>query len=287
MVALANGGFVIADPDRALLWLVSANLGSVRQVALLPGDEPGRVVESGGHAYVVLRRADQLAELDVAAGTVRRLETCHLPRGLAARAGQLVVACLSGELETLDPATGTRTPLPTSVPLSDLRDVVVDGDALVVTELRSGSVRSIAADGSVTMLSTPVIPGFEPHVAWRAVGRPSGGALVVRQQHRATTLPPAAGCASYGESADTGVGSGGGSGGVVRAEALSISGMTAVVTALTGNFPAVVLPVDLAVSPSGRVAILSAGTGSMVLLSLGARRDVRQRADLLEYLKTR
>ncbi len=276
MAALKGGGLVIADPDRALAWVVSANLASVRQISLKPGDEPGRVVESAdGHVYVVLRRADQLAELDLAEGTVRRLETCHLPRGLAVREGKLVVACLSGELETLDPATGARTPVVTNTGFSDLRDVVVDGDALLVTEFRSGALRSIAADGVVTTLAATPTTGFTPHVAWRAVPRPSGGALVVRQQHRSSQLPAPTACVPYyGPQQSGSFGGGSGStGGVVRSEALTISGSTAVVTPL-GGAQSVVLPVDVAVSPSGRVAVISAGTGAVVLLQLGGRLDV-------------
>ena len=278
MAALKNGSVVIADPDRALVWLVSANLTSVRQISLLPGDEPGRVVESAdGHVYVVLRRADQLAELDLAAGTVRRLESCHLPRGLAVRAGKLVVACLSGELETLDPTTGARTPVVTDTGLSDLRDVVVDGDALLVTELRSGAIRSIAADGVVTTLGATPLTGFTPHVAWRAVPMPQpwGGALVVRQEHRSLQIPASSACSAYYGPAQN-VASGGGSGasgGVVLSEALIISGTTARATSLAEGRP-VVLPVDAAVSPSGRVAVLSAGTGELVLLQLGGRLDL-------------
>ena len=275
MVALKAGGFVIGDADRSLVWLVSADLAAARQVALSAGDEPGRAVEGAdGHAYVVLRRADQLADVDFVLGTVRRIPTCHLPRGLAARGTTLVVACLGGELETLEPTTGQRTPIATSAPLSDLRDVVVDGSRLLVTQLRSGSISSIAADGTVKEFGTTAVEGFAPHVAWRAVPRTGGGAVVVRQQHRTRQLPTG-GCDAYGGGGLSGTGgAGGNNSSVVQVEAVTVAGELTSRTALTDGFLPMALPVDLAVSPTGRVAVLSAGSGTLMLLSLGATSQV-------------
>ena len=93
--------------------------------------------------------------------------------------------------------------------------------------------------------------------------------MVVRQEHRSALLP-AVSCAYYGSGTS---GGGGGSGsGVVQAEAVSISGGSIFTLPLSSG--PTVLPVDLAVSPSGRIAVVSAGTGSLGLLQLGARLDV-------------
>ena len=282
MAALRGGGLVVADPDRALVWLVSADFQTVRSVPLAGGDEPGRVVEGlDGLVYVSLRRAAQLAELNFETASLRRLTTCALPRGLTWRASdsRLIVACLGGALETIDPVTATRTPIVTSRPLSDLRDVVVDGARLLVTELRSAAIWSIAADGLVSPVSTEAVPGFTPHVAWRALSRPGGGAAVVRQQHRSTTLPDASSCSAYGGFATTEArSSGGGSGGlglrnVVQSELVSISGSSGLRTPLSDSFSGIVLPVDVALSATGRVAIVSAGNGVVSLLAPGMRRD--------------
>lgn len=282
MVALRGGGFAVADPDRSLVWLVSADFLTIRSVALAAGDEPGRVVEGpDAFLYVSLRRVAQVAEIDFATASLRRLPACALPRGLAWRAAdaKLLVACLGGELETIDPASATRTPVVTSAPLGELRDVVVDGARLLVTQWRSGAVLSVAPDGVVSPLTTEPVPGFEPRVAWRALARPGGGAALVRQQHRTSTLPDTSSCSAYGGFATDTRTSGGGSGStalrnVVQSELLTITGASALRTPLSESFSPVVLPVDVAVSPSGRVAIVSAGTGTLTVLEPGLRRDV-------------
>jgi hypothetical protein len=280
MAVLRDGSFVIADADRARVWLVSADFHQLRQVALDAGDEPGRVVEGpSGHVFFTLRRGAALAELDVATGTLtRRLPTCHLPRGLAWRASdaQLVVGCLDGALETVDPLSGARANVPLLSPLSDVRDVVVDGARLLVTSFRSAELASVAADGTVTLVTPTPQAGATPHVAWRAVPRPGGGATFVRQQHRSVPFSTTS-CASYGGFAKDLRNSGGGAGSnasVVQSEVVTVADSTALTTPLGLGFAAVVLPVDVAVSPTGRVAVLSAGTSSVTLLEPAQRRDV-------------
>lgn len=282
MAALRGGGFVIGDPDRSLLWLVSADFQTISSVPLQQGDEPGRVVEGpDGKVYVALRRTAQLAELDVVTKALRRLDTCALPRGLAWRASdaRLIVACLGGGLEAIDPITSLRSSVLTTTALSDLRDVVVDGARLLVTQLRSGAVWAIAPDGAVTAISSTPVDGYEPRVAWRALPKPGGGAAIVRQQHRTSTLPDTSNCSAYGGFATDGRSSGGGAGSfglrnVVQAEVLTITGAVTLRTPLSESFTSVVLPVDVAVSAGGRIAIASAGTGIITLLEPGTRRDV-------------
>jgi hypothetical protein len=124
---------VVADVDRAQLWVLSADRLSAQSVSLQSGDEPGRVIEGPtGKVYVALRRAGAILELDVATLGTRRLTTCAQPRGLAWDGARLVVACLGGELERVEPVDGQRHGVVATAPWGDLRDVVVDGDRLLV-----------------------------------------------------------------------------------------------------------------------------------------------------------
>lgn len=282
MVALSNGGLVVADPDRAALWLVSADLRTVDRVALAVGDDPGRVVEgSPGKVYVALRRREAVVELEVATHALRPLTTCALPRGLAwdATNQRLAVACLDGAVEWLTPSTGARSAVSVNGTLSDLRDVALDGDRLLISTLRSASLFAVASDGAVTSLSAPAVSGYEPHVGWRLMRGSDGVSRFVRQQHRTTTLPATTSCSAYGGFVKDTRNSGGGPGNapthnVVTSELLTVRGTTLDARPLSEGFNNVILPVDFASSPSGRVAIASAGTGFVTVLELGQRRDL-------------
>jgi mono/diheme cytochrome c family protein len=281
MVALRSGALAVADVDRAQLWLLSADRLSAQSVALQSGDEPGRVIEGPtGKVYVALRRAGAILEVDVGTLGVRRLTTCAQPRGLAWDGARLVVACLGGELERVEPVDGQRLSVVTSIPWGDLRDVVVDGDRLLVTEWRRAKVWAVASDGATREVPTSNVDGYQPHVGWRALPRPGGGALFVRQQHRTTTLPSTTNCSAYGGFARDTKSSGGGSGSgfaamnVVKSELVTITAAGTTSLSLSENFQSAVLPVDVAMSPSGRVAVVAAAQGKVTLLELGVRRDV-------------
>ncbi len=281
MSALRSGQLVVADVDRAQLWVLSADRLSAQPVSLQSGDEPGRVVEGpAGKAYVALRRAGAILELDVATMGTRRLTTCAQPRGLAWDGARLVVACLGGELERVEPVDGQRHGVVATAPWGDLRDVVVDGDQLLVTEWRRAKVWAVAADGATSEVATSSVDGYLPRVGWRAVARPGGGALFVRQQHRSTTLPSTTNCSAYGGFARDTKSSGGGSGSgfaamnVVKSELVTITSAGSTSASLSENFQSAVLPVDVAVSPSGRVAVVAAAQGKVTMLELGVRRDV-------------
>ncbi|HEY8925132.1 MAG TPA: hypothetical protein VIU64_12180, partial [Polyangia bacterium] len=89
---------VAADPDRDQISVVDLTAGKVSAtIALMKGDEPGRVVEDGaGRVHVSLRGAGAILTLDPGAGTVLgRRSVCSAPRGLAydAKSDQLHVAC--------------------------------------------------------------------------------------------------------------------------------------------------------------------------------------------------
>jgi hypothetical protein len=280
LAALRSGQLVVADVDRAQLWVLSADRLSAQSVSLQSGDEPGRVVEGpAGKAYVALRRAGAILELDVATLGTRRLTTCAQPRGLAWDGARLVVACLGGELERVEPVDGQRHGVVATAPWGDLRDVVVDGDRLLVTEWRRAKVWAVAADGATSEVATSSVDGYLPRVGWRAVPRPGGGALFVRQQHRSTTLPSTSNCSAYGGFARDTKSSGGGSGSgfaamnVVKSELVTITGAGSSSASLSENFQSAVLPVDVAVSPSGRVAVVAAAQGKVTMLELGVRRE--------------
>src|SRR5260221_10030239 len=97
---------VAADPDRDRVSIVSVTEQRLLYtVPLLPGDEPGRVVEDGGHrVHVALRRGGAVVTIDVASGKVlARRPVCGAPRGNAyeATADRVDVACAGGGLVPL------------------------------------------------------------------------------------------------------------------------------------------------------------------------------------------
>jgi hypothetical protein len=195
--------------------------------------------------------------LDTTGAVLERRSICTHPRGIAYDAHQDVVhvACAGGQLVTLPAAGGA--PVRQLTLDSDLRDVVVDGDHLLVSRFRKAEVLIVETDGH---LSSPMSPpsvslatrgpsamtSFSPAVAWRMIAAPGGGALVAFQEEQTSEVQPSAG------------GYGGSCGGIVRTgvSMLRSDGTTWTVTSLP-----TVLPVDLAVSPSGDVQVISASTG--------------------------
>jgi len=265
LVAADGRTAVAADPDRDRVWFVDlttrALLGGV---ALEPGDEPGRVVaDTSGRVHVALRRGGAVVSIDLATrAIVARRAVCAAPRGIAfdAAAGALHVACAGGELVTLPAAGGA--PTRTLHLERDLRDVLVQGDALLVTRLRDAELMTIAADGTVARRVRPAVApegadgglgvGGTPGVAWRVVaGR--GGVVMLHQ--RAQTQPVNIGAGGYGIS------------GRSRCEAGVVQSTVSVIgTAAPAALPSlnrVVLGVDLALSPDGEsVAIAAPGNAA-------------------------
>ena len=98
----------------------------------------------------------------------------------------LHVACAEGSLITISPKDGHVT---RNVDLArDLRDVVVDGDYLLVSRFRSAELLVVDPEGAVvSTIKPPALTNapsgqFAPAVAWRTVAAPGGGALMVHQQ---------------------------------------------------------------------------------------------------------
>ena len=131
-----------ADSDRDALYVIDLKTGISVTVALEAGDEPGRVVEdAAGRVHVALRGAGAVASIDPATSTVLgRTSVCPRPRGIAYMAvgDALYVACAGGELVTLPAAGGVVTR--TVIVEPDLRDVVVVGSNVYLSELRTAAI---------------------------------------------------------------------------------------------------------------------------------------------------
>ena len=267
---------VAADPDRDSIAVVNLSTSTLTaSIALQPHDEPGRLVaDAAGHVHVILRRGGALVTVDPVAGTIlARRTACPIPRGVAYDpATDLVhVACMGGELVSF-PAAGGAATRTVQLP-RDLRDIVVDGDTLLVSQFRSAQVLVVDGTGNVTATLGPPVysdpsarlgDSFTPSTAWRMRAQPGGGAVLLHQ--RGTTGTVSVGGAKMpGAGADGGVGgdpSGYGSSdpcaGLVHPALTPIGpGMSPPVTP---PIPGMVLPVDFAISSDGdTVAVVAAG----------------------------
>ena len=256
---------VAADPDRDRIWITNlAQRRVVGEIVLEDNDEPGRVVEgAAGRAYVALRRGGAVVAIDTTtAKIVSRTQVCLAPRGLAhdAATDVLHVACAGGELVTLDSAGQETRRLR---PGLDLRDIVIDGDHLLVTQFKSAKVLVVGADGAVREAGVPADlqdeftfeQTFTPAVAWRTVGMPGGGAAMVHQRALTTGVTVEPG--GYG---GTGCVNGIVHGTISIFRPGSEPSTPVVAPAAAGALPAAILPVDMAVSSDGaKMAVVAAG----------------------------
>jgi mono/diheme cytochrome c family protein len=254
---------VAADPDRDTVSIVDVSTTfSVRAtIQLQLHDEPGRLVEDGaGRVHVALRRGGALVTVDPQAGTIlARRNVCAVPRGVAydPASDQVHVACMDGQLVSLPAAGGNATRV-VQLP-RDLRDVVVDGDHLLVSRFRSAQVLTVDASGKVIQTETPPSYSdmstrsgaqFTASSGWRLRAAPGGGALLLHQ--RGTTDPILIGKST------------GGYGSPDACQALIHPALTPMGSnqspPMTAPIPGMVLPVDFAVSPDGtEVAVIAAG----------------------------
>jgi hypothetical protein len=255
------GTVVAADPDRDTISIVDVGLTlSLRATITLEShDEPGRLVEDGaGRVHVVLRRGGALVTIDVAAAKIlARRDVCVAPRGVAYEASRdlVHVACRGGELVSLPAAGGEAV---RTVRLSrDLRDVVVDGDRLLVSRFRAADVLIVDSAGTQrgtlapAAYSSPEVRGgarFSPALAWNMKADPAGGALLLHQRGESG---PGVSAQYYGEPMD------------MCAAAVH----PALARVGVGQPPAaspplagLVLAVDFALSPDGgKLAVVAAG----------------------------
>jgi len=198
---------VVSDAEQDRMVLVSMAMVKVSgTVALSPGDEPGRLIEDdAGRVHVVLRKSGAVATIDpVSATLVDRRQVCSAPRGLTLSGPDtLTVACADGKLVTM-PASGG---LPTRVLTldTDLRDVMVAGNDLVVSRFKSVELLRLGSDGTLLRRDRPtdvmgqrmvpiagqspmaggaemVAQPFRPVVAWRTLPRKDGSVIVVHQR---------------------------------------------------------------------------------------------------------
>jgi DNA-binding beta-propeller fold protein YncE/mono/diheme cytochrome c family protein len=282
---------IAADPDRDRVSIVDLSARRVRhQVALEAGDEPGRVVEDGsGRVHVVLRGAGEVATIDIAAGSLaERTSVCAAPRGIAFDPGSdaLYVACLTGEVVSL-PAGGGAVTRSVYV-ASDLRDVIVHDGRVQVTQFRAARLLELDADfalsaehrpadvteilslGSEVFHGTPGRHTFAPAIARRTIALPDGRTLMLHQRAMIDTVevkgpddelepvgPEDAPEPGFPDGASGGYGSGDSCQSIVQTAVSVIDAEGNIVhsKAISGS----VLPVDVAVSPDGTIAVANGG----------------------------
>jgi hypothetical protein len=265
---------VAADPDRDRVSIVDLDARTVLATLVLqPGDEPGRVAEDDdGSVHVVLRRGGAIASIDLASGTLaRRTPVCGAPRGIAYDPGtkNLHVACAGGELITL-PAGGGGAGRVVSLD-TDLRDVVVNGNGLVVSRFKSASLLEVGTDGKVARSIIPhgidrlsddpnegtMVEHVEPALAFRLLA--SKDRAYVLHQYDSTKIIDVKPTQSplpqtpYGAPLKVG----GGCGGLVQP---TVSVLTDHELSMGAPLQAAILAVDAAISPDGKwLALAHAG----------------------------
>ncbi|UJR81981.1 hypothetical protein [Sandaracinus amylolyticus] len=278
---------IAADPDRDRVLVVDLDTHDVRAIEIAAGADPGRVVLAPeGRAFVALRRAGAVLEIDVEHATiVAEHAVCSSPRGLAAAPGRLHVACADGALVTLErDASGALLDELARAQLEpDLRDVVVTSGGLLVSRFRRAELvlvdetgaahtrsipearlEGITADGSLSGLEQR----YEPGVAVRTTSAPGGGAIVLHQRARIGTeavfadVPRPTSSYTYSNEPvenDQGDVWRDPCGNAVVHAAATLVGAEGVALHTAPSIARGVVPVDVAVSSSGRVAIAFAG----------------------------
>jgi mono/diheme cytochrome c family protein len=289
LLALSDGRrALVADPDRdkiSIVDFVGEFFSGV--LTLEAGAQPGRSVEDkSGHAYVVLRGTGEVLTVDLASATAgERRKVCAMPRGIALEPSgeRLVVACAEGKLVNLA-LSGTDSLRETKTS-ADVRDVVFSGTHGYVSRFRSAELATL--DTQLNVASLQKLPSvadtfredsqlgtvsglFDAAVAWRAAPGPEGSVVIVHQRATSDDIkiehPSGDGTADSGNAGGFGSPSAGestyggafsGCGGIVHSAVTVVSANGTVVT--SPQLGGVVLPVDVAVSKDGLVAVASAG----------------------------
>jgi len=252
---------IVSDPDRDRIVIADlVNNGVLTEVALQPGDEPGRATEdSSARIHVVLRRAGALLTIDSAGAVISRRAVCPAPRGIAYDAGSdlLQVACDTGELVSIAPTADQ--PARVLQLGRGLRDVIVDGARVLVSRLRTAELIVVSSSGAVEAALQPQrvmgpLAESSPTVAWRMAPLPDGRVAMLHQEafmgDVETQVP-----SGYGMVGDPCGGS------IVTTALTSFSLGTPIAASIPLRLPQAVTAVDLAVSREGapRLAIVSAG----------------------------
>lgn len=256
---LATGAFqgrllaVAADSERDLVSVVDvAEARLIGQARLNPGDEPGRVAIAGGVAHVALRRGGALVSIDLLSGNIlERRSVCAAPRGVDVdmSGGRVFVACQTGELVTL-PLSGEEG---RSVRMlePDLRDVIFQDGHLFISTFRHAGFSQIYLDNSNSEF-IPVTGNNQASVNWRTV-RTSTKGQFVRVHQVAATNQVSTGSHGYGSDPCGGA--------IVRSNVMIQDEVNGIQMLSLSN---AVLPVDVAVAPSGN---------EMVVVAAGAQPD--------------
>ncbi|MFO0684587.1 MAG: cytochrome-c peroxidase [Sandaracinus sp.] len=262
---------VAADPDRDRVMLVDVATQHTTTLTLPAGAEPGRVAIDDAHAlaHVVLRGSGEALTVHLEGAPLpTRRTVCAAPRGIAVDAERNVVrvACRDGQLVSFD---GTTSAPVSSIQtgLDDLRDVIVRGNELVVSRFRAAELVRLDAETGTELGVSHVTPTssvsptqvdsngnpaeFRPAVMWRAI--PMGDAILVSHQRSSDGELNLAPGAYY----STGVCSGS----IVQSAATIFDGQS--LTPIdTPNIAGATLPVDIARSAQGEIAIVGAGIES-------------------------
>lgn len=275
---------VVADPDRHRVVVSDLSTHAVRTLSLEAGLDLGRIAEDGaGHLHVVARSGGTVIEVDPSTVVeVARRPVCAAPRGIAweAATSELHVACADGALVSLSFAgSSSGSSLGEEVRrvhvAADLRDVEVTDAGLLVTRFRSAETLLVRRDGTsethrmptaslTSPMSRELMQSYEPHAAVRIAGsgpstfvlhqRARIGVESVTHETPSTTYsyssrPTSNGVVTWSDPCGNAV---------VHA---AVTGIASDGTAINVGMPVSrgVTPVDLAVSPGGRVAVAFAG----------------------------
>jgi YVTN family beta-propeller protein len=264
-----------SDPARDRVSIAQDVL--LQHVQLPSGSQPGRLATDGqGLLYVVLRGAGSVGVIDTVSGAlIAQTPVCASPRGIAYDTPneELVIACAEGKLVRYSPGQQTLREQQLD---SDLRDVVVQGDVTFVSRFRTAEVLLVRQGQGLERVTLPhalirrdsqdVESEFQelsPAVAWRMTSNPAGGVVVVHQRASVDAVATAAdeeqvevSETAYGGSAAS-LSSGPNCAGIVQTAVSTVSADGEVGT--SGSISGAVLPVDVAVSQSGMIAVASAG----------------------------
>lgn len=268
MTVLSDSRVLVADADRDRVHILSVSPATYEADILFEaGAQPGRSVEgSNGLVHVVLRGAGDVASIDSHSGEVlERRHLCTDPRGIAfdAVSELLFVACADGTLVAM-PEDASLGEVERHFIEADLRDIVVDGDQLLISRLRAAEILEVSMTGLlVTGRRKPeATDSSQPTVAWRMMKLDTGEVAMLHQYSSTQPVP-----LTTPDEEEDGGGDPGGDGGspygggfceppIVRPGVSTwVDGVTPSTVKLSGPTPTV----DLAIGPDGQIATAIAG----------------------------
>ncbi len=192
---------VVGDSDRDAIHVVDLERRvRTRRLAMPERSEPGRLVQSDdGRVYALLRSGGAIVSFDPRSDEDLELTpVCAAPRGLDVDAeARLFIVCASGELLLWERAAAPRR-------IGEVgpgaRDIVVLGDRLLISHLRSAEISVLSTDGTWQATLRPPAwqsaegsPLYTPNTALR-LRRSGGGAVLLYQRSRLGPEPVPVGC---------------------------------------------------------------------------------------------